>query len=319
VSGIERALDALSAQLDAIAWLPLLLGITAHLVKMFARSSAWHGVLQFAYPESRVKRRTAVAAYVSGVGANAIVPARGGDLLRLYLVKRRVAGTTYTTLAATLAVEAILDALLATLLVLWALWRGFLPGLDVLSRLPNIDWLWVFERPRVAAFIAVAAVVLGFTLGILFVVKGREIRDRLAQGVAILRTPSAYVRRVVVWQIGDWLLRGVTVACFLAVFGIDPTLELVVVVLAAQSLSTLLPLTPAGIGTEQALLVYALSGEASTAAVLSFSVGMRLILIAVNVAAAAVALLLTVRTLRWRDVVASDARPEERAQAETPS
>jgi hypothetical protein len=43
--------------------------------------------------------------------------------------------------------------------------------------------------------------------------------------------------------------------------------------------------------------------------VLSFSVGMKLVIIAVNVAAGFVALLLTLRTLRWRRVV--DERADE--------
>jgi uncharacterized membrane protein YbhN (UPF0104 family) len=70
-----------------------------------------------------------------------------------------------------------------------------------------------------------------------------------------------------------------------------------------QSLSTIVPLTPAGIGTEQALVVYVLAGEASSSALLSFSVGMKIALIAANVALGAAALALMHRTLRWRSVV----------------
>lgn len=115
------------------------------------------------------------------------------------------------------------------------------------------------------------------------------------------------------WQAVDWSLRGVTIAFFLAAFGFDATAELVAVVQATQSVSSVLPLIPAGIGTEQALLVYALSGEAATSAVLSFSVGMRVVLIAVNVAAGALAVLLTIRTLRWRRVVEREAQSEHPA------
>ena len=303
MDGLARAVQALVEQLDAIAWLPLFVGVLAHLAKMLARSRAWYGVLEAAYPESGLRARTALAAYVAGTGANALVPARGGDVLRLYLVKRRLPRATYTTLGSTLAVEAIFDSVFALVLVVWAVWRGYLPGLDVLGRLPDVDWLWVFDRPQLAAGIAVAALVLGFALGILAVVKGRTLRERLAQGVAVLRTPGRYLRRVVLWQAVDWTLRAVTIACFLSAFGLHPTVERAAVVQATQSVSSLLPLTPAGLGTEQALLLYALSGEASHEEVLSFSVGMRLVLVGVNAAAGAVVLLLTIRTLRWRGVV----------------
>ena len=40
-------------------------------------------------------------AYLAGVGVNSIVPGRAGDLVKIYLVHRRVEETTYTTLAST--------------------------------------------------------------------------------------------------------------------------------------------------------------------------------------------------------------------------
>jgi uncharacterized membrane protein YbhN (UPF0104 family) len=71
-----------------------------------------------------------------------------------------------------------------------------------------------------------------------------------------------------------------------------------------QSLSTLLPLTPGGIGTEQGLLVYVLRGHGSSAAILSFSVGMRVATAVVNVALAALVVLVVLRTMRWRRALA---------------
>ena len=56
-----------------------------------------------------VPRRTIAGAYLAGVGVNAIMPARGGDVLKLYLVQDRVEGTTYPTLGATLIVETLFD------------------------------------------------------------------------------------------------------------------------------------------------------------------------------------------------------------------
>jgi uncharacterized membrane protein YbhN (UPF0104 family) len=76
-----------------------------------------------------------------------------------------------------------------------------------------------------------------------------------------------------------------------------------------QSLSTILPLTPSGIGTEQALSVYVLAGQASRSALLSFSVGMEIILTVWNVVLAVVSLALMLRTLRWKRALA-DARAQ---------
>lgn len=71
-----------------------------------------------------------------------------------------------------------------------------------------------------------------------------------------------------------------------------------------NSLSTVLPLTPAGIGTEQALLVYVFAGSAPATAVLSLSVGMKFIVVAANAAVGFLAAALVLRTLRWRRAVA---------------
>jgi hypothetical protein len=71
-----------------------------------------------------------------------------------------------------------------------------------------------------------------------------------------------------------------------------------------NSLSTALPLTPAGIGTEQALLVYVFAGRAPATAVLSLSVGMKFIVVAANAVVGFGAAALMLRTLRWRRAVA---------------
>ena len=48
-------------------------------------------------------------AYVAGTGVNAIIPARGGDVVRLYLAKHRIEGSTYTTLVSTSLLQTLFD------------------------------------------------------------------------------------------------------------------------------------------------------------------------------------------------------------------
>ena len=70
-----------------------------------------------------------LGAYLAGVGLNAITPARSGDVLKLYLVKHRVEGSTYPTLAATLVVETLFDAAVGIALLAWAVYLGVLPNI----------------------------------------------------------------------------------------------------------------------------------------------------------------------------------------------
>jgi uncharacterized membrane protein YbhN (UPF0104 family) len=303
MQSLTRALESFFDYIGSIGWAALGIAILCHVAKSVARTRAWRNILAAAYPDARVPWLSVYGAYLAGVGVNAVLPARGGDFLKLYLVHRRVEGATYPTLAATLLVETIFDVVVSTLLLLWALERGVLPGLDVLPTLPAIDWFWIFENPRLAAVVAVIVLVVGFAVGLWAGARFAAFRRRVAQGFAVLRVPRLYFRSVVVWQALDWLLRLASLFFFLRAFRLDATVTDALLVQVTQSLSTILPLTPAGIGTEQALLVYVFSGSAPAAAVLSFSVGMKIVLISVNVLLGLAAILIMLRTFRWRGIV----------------
>jgi uncharacterized membrane protein YbhN (UPF0104 family) len=306
MSDVLHAFTAFFDHLQAIAWTPVLLALLCQLAKICARSRAWRNVLAAAYPEARVRWRSVFGASVAGAGVNAIVPVRGGDVLRLFIVKRRIEGATYATLAASLLVEAIFDLVLTGLLLVWALHEHVLPGVHVLHRLPSVDWFWLVRHPRAAIATAAAALVASFVLGVWAARKIEAFSARVAQGFTIVRTPARYLRSVAAWQLVDWVLRLAVVYFFLRAFHVSANLDNALRVQVTQSLSTIVPLTPAGIGTDQALIVYVLSGEASRAALLSFSVGMKAITSALNVVLGGAAIALMLRTLHWRRVVESD-------------
>ena len=62
--------------------------------------------------------------------------------------------------------------------------------------------------------------------------------------------------------------------------------------------STVVPLTPGGAGTQQVMLAYALSQTATAAAVVSFSVGMQAGITAVNALLGLGAAMIAFRTVR---------------------
>jgi uncharacterized membrane protein YbhN (UPF0104 family) len=311
VDSLTRAADAFLERLGTLGWGALALAALCHLVKLVVRSRAWRNVLAEAYSEESVRWRSVFGAYAAGVGVNAILPARGGDLVKLYLAKHRIEGATYPTLTASLLVEAVFDAAVGAALLVWALSLGVLPGLDTLRRLPAIDWLWVFHHPQLAAGLGLAATVAAVALYLFGQSRWRDFRNRVAQGVVILRRPRRYLRRVAAWQALDWMLRLATIYFVLRGFGLVANLHNALLVQVTQSLSTLMPLTPGGLGTEQALLVYVFRGEAPTGALLSFSVGRLAVLTVVNVVVGFAAIGLMLRTFRWRRRVESEV-PEAR-------
>ena len=302
-----NAIEAFFENFAEISWVPLVLAVACHLARIVARSRAWRNVIAAAYPDARVEWRQVFGAYAAGIGANALLPGRGGDVLRLYIVKHRVEGSTYPTLASTLIADGVFDFVAASLLILWALSSGILPGSNVLPVLPGSDWLWVFHNPTQSLVIAGFFFALGLVVVGLYFPRITAFWDRVGQGLAILRTPRRYLRQVALWDAVDWLLRLTAIFFFLRAFELPATLFNTLAYQVAASLGTALPLTPGGIGTEQALLVYVFSDVSSASKILSFSVGVKLITIAVNVTLGTIAVALMLGSVRWRHRVEADA------------
>ena len=302
-----HAVEVFWDHLAAVHWDYLAVALAFHALKALVRTFAWRNIIRAAFPDARVQRRTVVGAYLAGVGVNAIAPARAGDGVKLYIARHGIPGSNYATLTSTLAVETLFDLFVASALFLWALQLGVLPGLDVLPNLPNVDWTWILRHPRLG-FIFGFALALLLLAGVAWLTRHiRELRQRLARGFAILGDRRRYLTEVVSWQALSWAFRFVSVWWFLKAFNVPATVENALLVLVVQSLATLLPLSPGGAGTQQGLAAYILRGKASTTALLSFSVGMNIATTAVNVILGFAAILLTLRTVRWRRFV----RPEE--------
>jgi uncharacterized membrane protein YbhN (UPF0104 family) len=313
VHAFVDALHAFLGHLAAVAWGALALAVLLHAAKLVLRVCAWQNILRAAYPGARLPYRTVFGAYVAGVGINSVTPARGGDLAKLYLVKHRLPGSSYPALGSTLVVETLFDFCVSSALLLVAIKLGLLPGAPDLPSIPAFDWSFVVAHPRIAALLAVAVLAGSF---LLWGWASRQIvafREKVSQGLAILSDRRAYATGVVGWQALSWVARIAAVYFFLAAFHVDATFRTVVAVLVVQGLSTSLPFTPGGLGAQQAVLVFALAGTASRSAVLSFSVGMQLVTIVVNVLLGFAALGLMLGTLRWRERVREAAAPQPAA------
>lgn len=314
---IIDAAETFFQHLADVHWVPLAIALGFNLLRLLARVPAWRNIIRASYPDLTVPRRTIGGAYLAGVGVNAIVPARAGDVLKLYLVHDRVKGTTYPTLASTLIVETIFDFVVAGGILAWALAIGVLPGLDVIPHLPQVDWSWPLRHRREALIVAAVWIAVLILFAVIGMRKAREFKQRVAQGFAIFKTRWAYVTQVVTWQALSWGFRFMSVYFFLEAFTVPATLHNALLVLVVQSLSTLFPFTPGGVGTQQGLLVYVFkragTGVSGTL-LLSFSVGMYIAVTIANIIVGFIALFLMLGTVRWRRVVPD----EEEAYARGP-
>jgi uncharacterized protein (TIRG00374 family) len=301
-------------ELAGVGWGALAIALGLHFGKIVLRTFAWRNIIAAAYPEIRIPWRPVFGAYVAGVGVNSIVPGRGGDLVKLYLVRHRIPGTTYTTLASTLIAETVLDLVLALAIFLWALTQGVLPSLHVLPRLPSFDWGWLLGHTKASATV-VALLTLGAIA--LWWWASQHVTDfkaRFGRGLVILRDRPRYLREVASWQLASWVLRIASLYFFLQAFHVHASIHNALLAQVVDSLSTLLPFSPGGVGTKQGFLVFVLQGEAPTSRLLAFSVGQYVTVTVFNVAVGAIAIFAMLRTLRLREILgrakAAESGPE---------
>jgi uncharacterized membrane protein YbhN (UPF0104 family) len=275
----------------------LVLAAVLHVSNHILRSFAWRNILTAAYPDRRVSFTGVTAAYASGVALNAVIPARGGDAAKLALARAEIRGSSITTIGATITVLLPFDLLAAAATLLLVGVTGDAPlTVNLDSAATTGTWL-TGNLVLTTAIVAGAAMVAGLAVRYLRP-RIRLVWERIRQGGAILRTPRRYLARVALPQAVAWICRIGVVMSLLAAFGLPASPALAALVMVVAGASTVVPLTPGGAGTQQVLLAYALSEAASSAAVVSFSIGMQAGVTAVNALLGIGAAMIACRSLR---------------------
>jgi uncharacterized membrane protein YbhN (UPF0104 family) len=306
MNGVLHDIGVFFHHLADVGWTALGIALACQFVKLCCVSRAWRNILAAAYPDVKVRWRSVFGAFLGRVGVNAIVPARGGDAVGLFIVKRRIEGATYPTLGATLVALTLFDSVVALCFIVYALATRELPGSSVLARLHAFDFHWFFAHLRGTLIVLGVIVLLLVLLLLWFGEQLFDFRRRVARGFAVFSDKTYYLRHVAVWQAADWTLRLTAIYFFLRAFHVPATFHNAVLVQVTQSLAVLFPISPSGIGTEQALLLYTFAGKAAKTVLLSFSVGMRVTLIVFNALLGFGAILLMLRTVHWRQRVEAD-------------
>jgi uncharacterized protein (TIRG00374 family) len=287
--------------LAAVQWQFLGYAVACHVVKLLFRAGAWRAIINAAYPEARLKFRSALGAYVAGVGVNSVVPARGGDVVKLYLVKHRIPGSSYAALAPTLIVETLFDFVTAGAMILWAMSSGVLPTHQLYSRIPTVDWKFFLRHEH---FTAIALVVLLVLAAIAYFWIRRRVADfraHVRQGFAILEDRPRFLRRVILPQAISWVFRIASLYFFLKAFGVTANIHNALLAQVVDSLATLFPATPGGAGTKQGLTEFLFQGRGvSHTLLLAFSVGMNIAIVVVNLLMGLIAIGLMAKTLSFK-------------------
>ena len=297
-----NAARAFFENLYEIEWAPFGAALLLLLAMQLARAWAWRNVLRAAYPATRISYTGLSAAYLAGAGINAIVPARAGDVTKVFLAKRQIPGSSYPAVTSSFLVQTVFDTTVGALVLLYAITQGLLPRPPRLPELPAFEISFWAEHPQ-AVLVVNAVLLLALVVGVIYL--GHHVRrfwERVRQGLVILTTPRRYLRQVAAWQGVGWLCRFGAFWFFLEAFGIGGSFANVMLVMSVQAIANIIPFTPGGAGAQQGLLVATLHGPSRTA-VLSFSVGTQIAMAAWSVVLGFAAILLVFRTTDWRRLI----------------
>jgi len=275
-TGFLESVAKFFADLAQVSVGPLLLGLAFFGVYLTIRSRAYFNALRAAYPAEPIRWRRIWGAYVAAYGFNNVVPARGGDVMKLFLVRSSVPNSSYPAVASSFMVEAVFDLTMAVPVLLFAFTQGVFPKPPDFSGLSAFDLSYLAGHPQFTLFLLTALAVLVLVLFAVLSVRVKAFWARVRQGVTILFDRGRYLREVWLVQFGAWLCRCAAFWFLLEAFNIGASVRNVLLVLGCQAVAAMIPFTPGGAGVQQALLVKVFAGTAATATVAAFSVGQQI-------------------------------------------
>lgn len=311
LSAFREALGTFADHISDTNPLWLTFALLLHTVSLLVRARVWCSILRVALPHREVQIRPVIWAYLAGVGANAIAPARGGDLVRLYAVRRALPGSSLVTIVSTLVAETVFGFFVIASLAMLTAYLGWLPALVDLPDAKAFEFSFYARHLPPVAIVSLALLVV---IAIASRWASRRVRGlalHLLQGLRILRSPLAFARLVALPQLGDWVLRAATAYALLAAFGIPASIKAAILVLVVDSVATALPFTPGGAGAQQGLLVLALGAAASSAQILAFSVGAQVVITVANFLLGLCAIYASFGHVRLRRIRRDADRPEQ--------
>jgi uncharacterized membrane protein YbhN (UPF0104 family) len=289
----------------AIHWVPLLLGLLSFGIYLTLRSRASYNILRAAYPDERFEFKRIWGAYFAGYGFNAVVPARGGDVIRLFLTKTSVPNSRYPAIASSFAVELVFDLCIAIPVLTFAFTQGAFPKPPDFSKLPAFDLAFFAAHPRFALFVLTVLAIGTLVAFALLSARVRAFWARVRQGLTILFDRDRYLREVFLVQLAGWGFRFLAFWMLLEAFNVGGSVRNVLLVLGVNAVAALVPFTPGGAGVQQALLVKVFAGNAAGATVAAYSVGQQIAIAAFTFGCGFAALVFIFRFRSFKEVIAS--------------
>jgi glycosyltransferase 2 family protein len=315
LSSFLTAVGQFFSDLAAVHWFALFLGLLFFGLNLTLRSRAFFHSLRAAYPAVRFQWRRIWGAYFAAVGFNNVVPARGGDVIKLFLARSSIPGSRYPTVGAAFFVESIFDIAVGIVVLLFAFTQGVFPKPPDFSKLSSFDISYLAEHFRLTLFLITAIAVFGLVAFALLAVRAQAFWARVRQGLTILGDRPRYLREVAAWQAGGWLCRAAAFWFLLDAFRVGGSVKNVLLVFAVNQVAGAVPFTPGGAGVQQALLVKVFASSAPTAVVAAYSVGQQIAIAAFTATVGFAAVVLIFRFRSFGEVLHAGRASRDAEQA----
>lgn len=317
-SDVGHFFDAVGSFVDQLAslrWGPLLIALACFVIYLSIRARAFFHVLRAAYPGERIEYRRIWGAYIAAYGFNNVVPARGGDIIKLFLTKTSVPNSTYPAIGAAFLVEAGFDLSMGVFILTFAFTQGVFPKPPDFSKLHAFDLSFFASHPRFLLFTLTVLAVGGLVAFALLSARVKAFWVRVRQGLTIVFDHRRYFREVWLVQLAGWCFRFAAFWFLLEAFHIGGSVRNVLLVLGVNAVAAVVPFTPGGAGVQQAFLVKVFAGSAAGATVAAYSVGQQIAIATVSLSVGFLALMVIFRFRSFKEVIA--AGREHRAAEQT--
>jgi len=298
------AVDQFFGNLAHVRWGSLLFALVLFGIYLTLRSRASFHILRAAYPAEQFRWREIWGAYMAGYGFNSVIPARGGDVVRLFLTKTSIPRSSYPAVASSFAVELIYDAGMGVLILTFAFTQGVFPKPPDFSKLNAFDLSYLANHPRFTLFLITALAVAVLVAFALLSVRAQAFWARVKQGLTILWDRDRFLREVLAVQFAGWIFRFAAFWFLLEAFNIGGSVKNVLLVLGVNAVAAAVPFTPGGAGVQQALLVKVFAGTAPTATVAAYSVGQQIAIAAFTFGVGFAALVFIFKVRSFKEVIA---------------
>jgi uncharacterized membrane protein YbhN (UPF0104 family) len=237
---------------------------------------------------------------MAAYGFNNVVPARGGDVMKLFLTKSTIPKSSYPALGSSMLVEGIYDLTIAIPVLTFAFTQGVFPKPPDFSKLNAFDLSFFASHPKGTLFVLTLLGVASFVGFAVLSARVRAFWARVRQGFAILKDRRRYLREVWAVQFCGWLFRFAAFWCLLEAFGVGGSVRNVMLVLGCNAVAAVVPFTPGGAGVQQALLVKVFGGSSVVAA---YSVGQQIAIGAFSLLMGFIALVTIFKFRSFKDAI----------------